>query len=227
MASYFTSDLFRFLSELETHNNRDWFQANKERYEKSVRDPFLQFVTDLQPRLKKISPRFVADPRPVGGSMMRIYRDTRFSKDKTPYKTSVMATFWHDKSKEEAAPSFYMRLHPGDSATGGGIWHPEPVALKKIRKAIVDRTTQWKSIRTGKVFGTSCGMAGESLKRPPTGFAADHPFIEDIKRKDFAVTMPLDDKTVVSASFMDDVVDSFRATTPFLEFLTRAIGLSF
>jgi uncharacterized protein (TIGR02453 family) len=88
---YFTPDLFRFLRELKAHNNRDWFQANKERYERSLRDPFLQLVSDLGPRLKAISAQFVADPKPVGGSMMRIYRDTRFSKDKTPYKTAVMA----------------------------------------------------------------------------------------------------------------------------------------
>ena len=140
MAAYFTKDLLGFLSDLAAHNNREWFQANKERYEQSVRDPFLQLVADLQPRLKKISPHFVADPRPVGGSMMRIYRDTRFSKDKTPYKTGVMAHFWHAKGKEGATPAFYLRLRPGESAAGGGIWHPEPDALKRIRNAIVADT---------------------------------------------------------------------------------------
>src|SRR5690349_1473210 len=94
-AAHFTPDFLRFLRDLEAHNNRDWFQKNKERYENSVRDPFLRLVADLQPRLKKLSPNIVADPSPVGGSMMRIYRDIRFAKDKTPYKTAVMAHFWH------------------------------------------------------------------------------------------------------------------------------------
>src|SRR5262249_35573341 len=157
---------------LKKHNQRDWFQANKERYERSVRDPFLRFVADLQPRLKQISPHFVADPSPVGGSMMRIYRDTRFSKDKTPYKTAVAAHFWHKKGKEGATPAFYLRLQPGDSSVGAGIWRPEPGALKRIRKAIVADEKIWQRITQGRDFRSTCGMAGESLKRPPPGFDA-------------------------------------------------------
>jgi uncharacterized protein (TIGR02453 family) len=227
MPAYFTPDLLRFLAELKAHNNRDWFTANKERYEKSVRDPFLRFVTDLQPRLKKISAQFVADPKPVGGSMMRIYRDTRFSKDKTPYKTAVAAHFWHAKGKEGATPAFYLRIEPGDSSVGAGIWHPEPGALKRIRKAIVDDSKTWARIKDGRDFRSTCGMAGESLKRPPPGFDANHPFIEDLKRKDFATAAPLDDKRIASASFMDDLLEAFGTTSPFLAFLTKAVGLSF
>jgi uncharacterized protein (TIGR02453 family) len=225
--AYFTPDLMRFLGELKSHNNRDWFNANKERYERSVRDPFLRFVADLQPRLEKISPHFVADPSPVGGSMMRIYRDTRFSKDKTPYKTAVMAHFQHKKGKEGATPAFYLRLQPGDSSVGAGIWHPEPAALKRIRKAIVADSATWGRIKDGREFRSSCGMAGESLKRPPPGFDADHPFIEDLKRKDFATMARLDDKRVAGASFMDDLLEAFSTTSPFLSFLTKAVGLPY
>jgi uncharacterized protein (TIGR02453 family) len=223
----FTPELLRFLRELASHNNREWFNANKERYERSVRDPFLRFVADLQPRLKKISPHFVADPRPVGGSMMRIYRDTRFSKDKTPYKTAVMAHFWHAKGKEGATPAFYLRLQPGDSTVGAGIWHPEPGALKRIRKAIVDDSKTWKRIKEGRQLRSGCGMAGESLKRPPPGFDPNHPFVEDLKRKDFATTASLDDKRIASASFMDDLLDTFETMSPFLQFLTKTVGLTF
>src|SRR5689334_10899815 len=225
--AYFSPDLFRFLVDLELHNNRDWFQKNKERYERSVRDPFLRFVSDLGPRLKKISPHFVADPRPVGGSMMRIYRDTRFSKDKTPYKTAVMARFWHANGQEGATPAFYLRIRPRDSLVGAGIWHPEPGALKRIRKAIAQDSRTWQRIKGGREFRSGCGMAGESLKRPPPGFDANHPFIEDIKRKDFAATAPLDDGRVASASFMDDLLGAFKTSSPFLAFLTKAVGLPF
>src|SRR5262249_5539579 len=162
----------------------------------------------------QISPHFVADPKPVGGSMMRIYRDTRFSKDKTPYKTAVMAHFWHARGKEGATPAFYLRIHPGDSIAGAGIWHPEPGALTRIREAIVDDTKAWKRIKDGREFRSSCGMAGESLKRPPPGFDANHPFIEDLKRKDFASSAQLDDKRLTSASFMDDLVGAFRTSSP-------------
>jgi len=225
--AYFTPDFFRFLFELELNNNRDWFQANKTRYEGSVRDPFLRFVADLGPRLKKISPHFIADPRPVGGSMMRIYRDTRFSKDKTPYKTAVMASFWHEKGKEGATPAFYLRLRPGDSLVGAGIWHPEPGALKRIRKAIVDDSRTWQRIKAGRDFRSACGMAGESLKRPPPGFDADHPFIEDIKRKDFAASLRLEERRITSSSFMDDLLSAFKTTSPFVAFITKAVGLAF
>jgi uncharacterized protein (TIGR02453 family) len=225
--SYFTPDLLRFLSELKSHNQREWFNANKERYERSVRDPFLRFVADLKPKLKQISPHFVADPSPVGGSMMRIYRDTRFSKDKSPYKTAVMAHFWHVRGKEGATPAFYLRIQPGDSIVGAGIWHPEPGALKRIRKAIVADEKTWARIKEGREFRSTCGMAGESLKRPPLGFDANHPFIEDLKRKDFATSSPLDDKRIASASFMDDLLHAFKVASPFVAFLSRAVGLSF
>jgi uncharacterized protein (TIGR02453 family) len=220
-------ELFRFLRELADHNDRDWFAANKERYEREVRDPMLRFIEALAPRLKKISPHFVADAKPVGGSMMRIYRDTRFSKDKSPFKTAVMAHFEHKKGKEGSAPAFYLRVKPGESIAGGGIWHPEPPAIKKIRKAIVGDTKSWQKIREGRAFGSGCGMAGESLKRPPPGFPADHPFVDDLKRKDFAISAPLDERRLASAAFLDEVTAAFATSAPFLSFVTKAIGLPF
>ncbi|HKC10903.1 MAG TPA: DUF2461 domain-containing protein [Vicinamibacteria bacterium] len=223
----FTPDLFRFLGELKAHNERDWFQKNKARYERSVRDPFLRFIADLGPRLKKISPEFVADPSPVGGSMMRIYRDTRFSKDKTPYKVAVAARFSHAKGKEGATPAFYLRVQPGDCSVGAGIWRPEPNALKRIRQAIVGETKRWQRITQRHDSRSGCGMAGESLRRAPLGFDPNHPCLEDIKRKDFATRAPLDDRRVTSPRFTDDVLDAFQATAPFVEFLTEAIGLKF
>jgi uncharacterized protein (TIGR02453 family) len=225
--AYFTPELFRFLRELAAHNDRDWFMANKTRYEESVRDPFLRFLVDLAPRLAKVSPQFVVDPRPVGGSMMRIYRDTRFAKDKSPYKTAVMAHFGHKKGKEGATPAFYLRLEPGHSIAGGGIWRPETPALKRIRTAIVDDTAGWKKIRKQLELRAACQMAGESLKRPPPGFDAEHEFIEDIKRKDFATTVMLDEGRVGSAAFLDDVVRAYAATAPMMAFLSKAVGLPF
>jgi uncharacterized protein (TIGR02453 family) len=226
-AAHFTPDLFRFLAELKAHNERDWFQANKERYEQSVRDPFLRFLADLAPRMKKISPHFVVDASPNGGSMMRMYRDTRFAKDKSPYKTAVAAHFWHAKGKEGATPAFHLRLEPGDSTVGGGIWQPEPGALKKIRTAIVDDTKGWQRITSKRQLGSGCGMMGESLKRPPPGFDANHPCIEDIKRKDFGVSVALDNQRVAQPGFVDDVANGLRAAAPFLEFVTEAVGLAF
>jgi uncharacterized protein (TIGR02453 family) len=223
---YFTRELFSFLEELRQHNNRDWFQRNKEHYETEVRGPFISFIGDLGGPLKKINPYMVADPRPVGGSMMRIYRDIRFSRDKSPYKTSVAAHFWDSRGKEGATPAYYLHLEPGHSMVGAGIWRPEPGALKKIRDAIVANGKRWQKVTSAADFRSSCGMAGESLKRPPAGYDPKHHLIEDIKRKDFATSSPLDDRQVCGPDFMNSVLNAFAASAPFIRFLSDAIGLA-
>jgi uncharacterized protein (TIGR02453 family) len=225
--SYFTPELFRFLTELRAHNERDWFLANKERYEAHVRAPFLRFIGDLGPRLKRISPHFVADPKPVGGSLMRINRDIRFSRDKSPYKTGMGAHFWHDRGEEGAMPAFYLRLEPGKSVIGGGIWHPDPKALGRIRDAIASRSKDWRRVTQGGGLGKGCELMGETLKRPPKGYAPDHPCINDIKRKDFGLGADLENGEVTGPRFMDDVVERYRRTAPLLKFLSESLGLPF
>jgi uncharacterized protein (TIGR02453 family) len=223
---YFTKGALGFLTELQAHNTRDWFQANKERFEGQVRDPFLRLIADLAPGLKKIAPGFVADPSTNGGSMMRIYRDIRFSKDKSPYKTYVAAHFWHAKGREGAAPAFYVHIEPGASVIGGGIWRPEPSALKKIRNHIVADPDAWRKATSGQALGSACAMGGESLRRPPPGYDLSHPLIEDIKRKDFVISAPAKDSEVSGLSFKDVVLARLRSVTPFVQFLSRAVGLS-
>jgi uncharacterized protein (TIGR02453 family) len=222
---YFTRDLLKFLSELRSHNNRDWFQKNKERYEERVRDPVLRFIADLAPRLRKINQHIVADPKPTGGSMMRIYRDIRFSKDKSPYKTAVAMHFGHDKGKDGAAPSYYMRIAPGGSLIGAGIWRPEPPALKKIRDAIVADAKGWQRAASVGHKGAGCSMVGETLQRVPRGYDPDHPLAEDLKRKDFTLGMPLADAEIVGAGILELTLTRFRQTAPFVQFLSDAVGL--
>jgi len=222
---YFAPEAMQFLEELRQHNERDWFLGNKARYEKQVRDPFLRLIADLAPALKKISPYFVADPRPVGGSMMRIYRDTRFSADKRPYKTSVAAHFEHTRANGCGAPAYYIHFEPGDSAVGAGLWRPDSATLAEIRQAIVADSKRWKRVTSGANFGSSCGMVGESLKRPPSGFDPKHPLIEDIKRKDFAVKIPLADRQICGPDLLIAVTAAFRGAAPFVHFLREAVGL--
>src|SRR5215475_5213837 len=223
---YFGSGLFRFLRDLKLHNERAWFQANKRRYEADVQAPFLGLIADLAPGLKRINPNFVADPTPNRGSLLRIYRDIRFSKDKSPYKTYAAAHFWHAKGKAGAAPAYYLQLEPGNSVFGGGIWQPEPKALKKIRDKIAGDPKGWGRATTGGALGSTCRMAGESLKRPPAGYDPAHPFIDDIKRKHFAISTPLTDQEVTGDDFLDLVLQRLRATAPFVQFLSNAVGLS-
>ena len=223
--SYFSRDLLRFLSELAAHNNRDWFQNNKERYEARVRDPMLQFIADLAPGLRKINPHMVADPKPVGGSLMRIYRDIRFSKDKSPYKTAVAMHFWHDKGGDGAAPAYYMRIAPGGSMIGAGMWRPVPDALKKVRDAIVANPKVWQRATSAGQRSSGCSMAGESLQRVPRGYDPDHPLAEDLKRKDFTVAVPLPDREIVGSGLLALTLTKFRQTAPFVRFLSDAVGL--
>ncbi len=225
--AHFSRYTFDFLRQLKGQNNRPWFQRNKGRYVSDVRDPVLRFIAAAGPGLKKISPHFVADASPTGGSMMRIYRDIRFSKDKTPYKAGVGVHFRHARGGEGASPAFYLRIEPDNSAVGGGIWRPEPRALARIRDAIAAHPKQWALATSGREFRSACGMGGESSHRPPRGYDPAHPFIEDIKRKDFAVSTGFSDAQVCGSDFMAAFLDVLRISAPFMKFLTEALGLPF
>ncbi|HEV8353132.1 MAG TPA: DUF2461 domain-containing protein [bacterium] len=224
-ATYFSPAFFSFLKDLKAHNTRDWFQANKPRYERDVRDPLLAFIADFAPRLRTISPHFVADPRPSGGSMFRIYRDTRFARDKSPYKTHAAAHFEHERAGSVHAPGFYIHLAPKNVYVGVGIWQPDPDALAKIRGAIVSSPTAWKKAVTAPKFVRRFVVEGETLKRAPQGIDPNHPMIEDLKRKDFTAGVRLTEKDVLSPRFMEQFTDLCRDATPFMKFLTNAVGL--
>jgi len=223
---HFTPELFSFLRALAKNNDRAWFTENKERYEKHVKMPLLDFIADFAPRLSGISKQLIADPRPVGGSMFRVYRDTRFSKDKTPYKTHASAHFQHQASKGASreqsvhAPGYYLHLEPGSVFLAGGLWQPPTDVAVKIRRAIDVKRPEWKRAIS------RIELEGDSLKRPPTGFDPEHPLIEDLKRKDFIASIYLSEKAACSASFLDDVTDACKTTAPLMAFLTKSAGFS-
>ena len=186
MASpHFGPELFEFLEDLKQNNDRGWMAENKDRYEAFVKAPMVRFIEDLAPRLEKISPRFVADPRANGGSMFRIHRDTRFSKDKSPYKTQASAQFRHEAGKDVHAPGFYLHLEPDNVFFGVGIYHPKPAIAQTLREAIVERPGVWKKATRSKAFTSRFVLDGEVLKRRPKSLPEDHPFAEDLLRKDF------------------------------------------
>ena len=219
--AHFGPEFFGFLDELRDNNNRDWFQANKERYESDVRDPLLAFVAEFAGPLRKISPHMVADPRPTGGSIFRIYRDVRFSKDKSPYKTAAAAHFRHEVGKEVHGPGYYLHLEPGSVFVGAGMWHPESATLGKVRDAMVAHPKRWKQAAHDPGFK----LDGDSLKRPPKGYDADHPLIEDLKRKDFTVSQSFSQGDAQNDGFIDQYSDFCRRSAPLMEFLTTAVGL--
>jgi uncharacterized protein (TIGR02453 family) len=220
--AYFTPEVFQFLVQLKRNNKRDWFLKNKERYETLAKQPSLNFITDFQFRLRAVSPWIKVDPKPNGGSLMRIYRDIRFSANKTPYKTNIGMHFPHAGTKEDVhGASYFLHVAPGDSFLAGGFWHPDSKSLAKIRDAISWKSAEWKKATRGLELG------GDKLSRPPRGYRPDHPMIEDLKRRDFIASIEFTDKQVSSEKFMDDVVAACKKLKPLVGFLSEAAGLRF
>jgi uncharacterized protein (TIGR02453 family) len=223
MEQHFKPALFRFLKELAAENTRDWFNANKGRFEADLKDPALRFIVDFGPHLQKISPHFRADPRPVGGSLFRIYRDVRFSKDKSPYKTHAGLHFRHEAGKTAYTPGFYLHLQPGESFVGMGIWRPDNPTLKLIRDAIVADPAGWKKAVGGKDFTARFKVAGDSLKRPPKGYDPDHPLIDVLKLKDFTAFTTLTQKQITSRGFVEEFARLCKEGAPLVRFICGAL----
>ena len=217
--------LLAFMRELRDNNERDWFKANKQRYEAAVQEPALAFISAFAPRLREISPHFVADPRPVGGSLFRIYRDTRFGKDKTPHKTYTGIQFRHQLGKDVHAPGFYLHLEPGSVFVGAGIWRPDSATLNLIREAIVAAPERWSRAAQKTVAEGVFRLEGETLMRPPAGYDPEHRLIADLKRKDFIAVAKLNEKTVSSPRFPDKLADLLQTATPLMRFLCKATGV--
>ena len=156
----FTKATFNFLSELEANNNRAWFEANRSHYELLVREPAMEFITKMAPSLEKFAPHFRADPRKMGGSLMRVFRDTRFSRNKTPYKTNIGIQFRHELGKDVHAPGFYVHIANDECFLAVGCWHPDSEALGKIRDLIVDSPKQWFSARNNHKFISKWTLSG-------------------------------------------------------------------
>ncbi len=227
MSQHFSDKTFKFLRALARNNEREWFHAHKEGYEQHLRQPFLRLIADLQPDLLAISQHYRADPKPVGGSLFRIHRDTRFSNDKTPYKPWSGARFFHERSKQVEAPSFYLHVQPGNCFIGAGLWHPEPETQRKIRQFIFDNPGSWKAAVQAPAFKRRFDMESESLSRPPRGFPSDHELIADLKRKNFVAMAALDDEVVLGPRLRKSVADAFKAVSPLVDYLCAALDLEF
>jgi len=221
---YFGAELFKFFEELEHNNNRNWFLANKSRYENDVREPMLAFIAGFAPHLRKLSRHFVADPRPSGGSLIRIYRDVRFSPNKLPYKTHVSAHFTHFRERDMHSPGFYLHLEPEGVFAAAGIWRPEGEALAQIRNAIVRNPANWRAAIGAPAFKKRFVLGGDSLVRPPKGYDANHPLIADLKRKDFIASTNYTRKEACAGDFLERFAGDCASSAPFMRFLTGATG---
>jgi uncharacterized protein (TIGR02453 family) len=219
--SIFSQSLFQFLRELKANNNREWFLANRDRFEAEVKMPMLALIMAFAAPLERINKHYVANPRGTGGSMLRINRDTRFSMNKEPYKTNVGAYFRHREcSREISSPGFYLHLEPGECFVSTGLWHPDPESLRKVRERIVSNTKAWKALRNGGIE-----VGGDALKRVPPGFDPDHVFAEYLKLKDFHTHTAFKDQEVCSPDFLERFTDVCRGCAPLVAFLTKALEL--
>ena len=224
---YFSPKTFKFLRALARNNSREWFHQHKPDYEAHLRQPFLRLITDLQPDVHTISELYRADPRGVGGSLFRIHRDTRFSNDKTPYKTWSGARFFHACSKQVPAPSFYLHIQPGSCFIGAGLWQPESDTQRRIRQFIFDNPGAWKAAVQAKVFKRRYELVGDSLVRAPRGFPADHELVNDLRRKDFVASANLDDETVLGPNLRKAVASHLAGLAPLVDYLCAALDLEF
>lgn len=223
----FKPTLFEFLEELADNNNRPWFQTNKHRYEREVLEPCLAFIRAFQPRLKKISRFFVANDRRTGGSLLRVYRDARFSRGGDPYKTNVGIQLRHESARDIHTPGFYVHIAPDECFLAVGTWRPDRDSLIQIRQTIIERPDHWRRARDNKKFRQYFDLDGGSLKRPPRGFPSDHRFVEDLKRTDFLGLCELREKDVLGKDFMDHVTTCFAASRPFMRFLCESLKAPF
>jgi uncharacterized protein (TIGR02453 family) len=223
----FSSETLGFLDELAANNNRAWFGANKSRYEAMVRNPALDFIAAMGPLLAGFAPHFRAEPRKVGGSLMRVFRDTRFSRDKAPYKTNIGIQFRHLLGKDVHAPGFYLHVSTDECFLGAGCWHPEADALGQIRDLVAEKPARWFASCADRTFRRHWTLAGESLLRAPRGYAADHPALEDLKRKDFIALAPLSFDDVVSPGLPKLAAGRFAGAAPLMRFLCEALHVPY
>jgi uncharacterized protein (TIGR02453 family) len=222
----FSKKTYEFLAGLIHNNERPWFEAHKADYETHVVAPAMALITDLDAVVRAISPHYRGIPKKIGGSLMRIYRDTRFSRDKTPYKTNVGIQLRHEAAGDVHAPGYYIHLSLEETFVGVGTWHPEPDDLKAIRQRIAAKA---KDYSAGLESAAKQDMkpVGESVKRMPANFDAEHPLAEEIKRKDFLVSTDLSPDLYMGPELVTVLKAKFEASTPYIKFICAALNAPF
>ncbi len=217
----FPAEGIAFLKALKKHNDRDWFNARKSVFEEKVRKPMLDLVRAVHAHMLPYAPEYVGDP---AKSIFRIYRDTRFSKDKTPYKTHIAAYFSRNGLGKDSGAGFYFYASPEEAGVAGGLYHPPPDELLSVRRMIADDADAFRELfenrHMKKLFGE---LGGEALSRPPKGFDPDHPAIHLLKHKSFVLHMKFEPAIATTPRFYKEIVTRIEALAPFVEYLNRPL----
>jgi uncharacterized protein (TIGR02453 family) len=219
-----------FLRQLKRNNEREWFQANKETFDNEVLAPLKLLVEEVDVRFGSFAPEFVGDPK---RSIFRIYRDVRFSKDKSPYKTHAAAWFKHQNSSQGvgseahgAGAGYYFHLEPGASFIGGGIWMPPRPTLNQLRDSIAARPKDFEQSMSAPAFKRRFGTLSEEsmLTRLPRGFTPGHPAEQWLRYQSFTAGADLSDADVLNRKLVDRIEKDFRTMLPFVRWLNRSLG---
>jgi uncharacterized protein (TIGR02453 family) len=217
----FPAEMVQFFRGLKRNNRRDWFQPRKHLYEQHVKEPMLELVMALNSELMKFAPEFITEPKKA---LFRIYRDTRFSSDKTPYKTHVAASFWRRGADHTGAGGFYVSVSHDHIEVAGGIWHPAPDATLLVRTHIAESYPELRQILANKKRRKLLGdLQGDELTRAPKGFDPQHPALDLIKKKDWILDSALDPSLATTPMLYLQILDRFRALAPLIEYLNRPL----
>ncbi|MCL1674140.1 DUF2461 domain-containing protein [Elizabethkingia meningoseptica] len=215
-----TDQIFNFLNLLNRNNNREWFNENKPQYQQA-NEIFINLVEQLISELGKTEPEL--EKLDAKKCVFRIYRDTRFSKDKTPYKTNFGASFFMGQTKGIGEAGYYLHLEPGKSFIAVGLYQPNSDVLKKFRKEISYNKEEFLSIIEKPAFKKSFNIEGEKLKKVPQGFEKDDPMAEYLKFKEMILIHSLKDEDILAPSFIKEVGKLFKIAHPFNKFVKESI----
>jgi uncharacterized protein (TIGR02453 family) len=219
-----------FLRGLKRNNNKPWFEAHRTEYEREVRDPMRELIAEMDARFRRSAPEIGGDPK---RSMFRIYRDTRFSKDKSPYKVAAACWFQHHRADhrvgseaEGGSAGFYFHLEPGRSAMGAGLWMPPRPSLNRIRDRLAENPRSFEHVVMNPAFRRRYGgLDDESrLKRMPRGFAEDHPAAKWLRYQSFTTGRMLKDSEVTGARLAASLEKDFVGMLPLVRWLNTALG---
>ena len=218
----FPKECLQFLKQLKRNNNRKWFEKHKLEFDQNVKTPMLSFIAALQPRFIQFAPEFDLNPK---RSMFRIYRDVRFSADKTPYKTHIAAHFvLRGMPKGFIGSGYYIQIEPGEFFVGGGIYLPNGDQLKKIRKAIAEHSEEFLSIIENRNFKKMFAPFDWSkLQRVPKGYDENHPMADWLKFKQFFVGISLPESKCYNELLVDEVADVCEKAAPIVRFLNKSL----
>ncbi len=210
-----------FLRALKKNNDREWFTPRKDEFEEKVRQPMLALVAAVHKEMLKFAPQYVGDP---AKTIFRIYRDTRFSKDKTPYKTHIGSYMWRNDLDKNTGGRFYIAVSQDETVIEAGLYHPMPDQLRAVRAHVADRRAGIRNTGTGQkraaLFG---GQRGHPMSRPPKGDDPAHTAIDLMRSREFVLYPKLPRDMGTRADFVSDVVRRFKAATPFTEFLNAPL----